>query len=511
MITLLLLALLAAGPAVAAQEFDPAARAKTIAPFIDEQTFALVYVDFSRLRTSFVDLLAGVIPDLDESEATRLKGLLLSMRGAFMQAGGKDLYVVMSMSDLPLNRPLFVVPLSAGADEEALAKVELFGLRGLVAERARDCLLLGDHGTLARARGIQPDPRPELAGAFRAAGDTAAQAVLIPPKYTARVIEEMLPTLPPEIGDGPSSVITRGLTWAVASANLSPQVSVKLVIQSQDNQAAKALLEKYGDLVEFLGKDKNLRKTVPAFDKLTQLLTPKVQGDRLTITLDEKDGGLAKVLSFLARPITQGRMAAKRSTSMNNLKQIGLAMHNYHDVHKSFPAAAGYDADGKPLLSWRVHILFFIDDQLYRQFHLDEPWDSEHNRRLIEKMPAVYRSPGSKLSQEKGRTSYVVAVGRQTVFPGQEGIPMREIKDGTVDTIMAVEVDDEHAVIWTKPEDLPFDPNNPARGLGGLYEGTFLALFCDGWVHVLSEDIDPKVLRQLFTRAGGEVIPPGSY
>src|SRR5207249_2796575 len=84
------------------------------------------------------------------------------------------------------------------------------------------------------------------------------------------------------------------------------------------------------------------------------------------------------------------RIAGRRTVSQNNLKQIGLAMHNYHDTYRHFPPQALTDKNGKPLLSWRVAVLPFIEqDNLYRQFKLDEPWDSEHNRKLLERMPKL--------------------------------------------------------------------------------------------------------------------------
>ena len=91
---------------------------------------------------------------------------------------------------------------------------------------------------------------------------------------------------------------------------------------------------------------------------------------------------------------------AARSQCINNLKQIGLAMHNYHAMHKTFPPAYTVDKAGKPLLSWRVLILPYLEqDALYKEFHLDEPWDSEHNRALIDRMPATYRCPDAARSR----------------------------------------------------------------------------------------------------------------
>src|SRR5262249_40393880 len=143
-------------------------------------------------------------------------------------------------------------------------------------------------------------------------------------------------------------------------------------------------------------------------------------------------------------PITAGllipavqkvREAAARTQSMNNLKQIGLAMHSYHDVSGSLPPAYVPSKDGKPQLTWRGLILPYIDQNaLYKEFKLDEPWDSEHNKKLIAKMPVVYRSPVSQAPP--GHTRYLTVRGRDTAFPGGKGIKLTEIPDGTSNTIM---------------------------------------------------------------------------
>ena len=153
-----------------------------------------------------------------------------------------------------------------------------------------------------------------------------------------------------------------------------------------------------------------IRKVVPQFGQVASLLTPKVEGDRLVLALDGKTAAVDKLAAAIKMPLEQARDSARRAQSMNNLKQIALAMLNYMDAYKHFPAAASCGPDGKPLLSWRVYILPYIDQkQLFDQFHLDEPWDSAHNKTLIEKMPVVFRSPKSQA--QKGKTNYLVPVG----------------------------------------------------------------------------------------------------
>jgi hypothetical protein len=196
---------------------------------------------------------------------------------------------------------------------------------------------------------------------------------------------------------------------------------------------------------------------------------------------------------------------ARQVQSSNNLKMIALAMHNYHDTFRKLPAAYTADSDGQPLLSWRVQILPFLDQQaLYDQFHLDEPWDSEHNKQLIPLMPNVYAAPGS--TAEAGKTNYLTVRGKNTVFPGEESLGFHSITDGTSLTIMTVEANDQRAVIWTKPDDFEYDVAKPQAGLVGLRANGFLAGLADGSVRFVKASIDSNILNALFTRNDGQVI-----
>ncbi|MCI0457783.1 MAG: DUF1559 domain-containing protein, partial [Gemmataceae bacterium] len=189
-------------------------------------------------------------------------------------------------------------------------------------------------------------------------------------------------------------------------------------------------------------------------------------------------------------------------------RQLGLALHSYHDVYNHFPTAVGFDNQGaKTRLSWRVHLLPYLEhDALYREFRLDEPWDSAHNKKLIARMPAIYQPANPKLAAE-GKTKVVAPTGAETLFPKKkQNISIASITDGTSNTIMLVEADDEHAVFWTKPDDLDIDLKKPLAGLALHPPGAFVALFADGRVRLFRKAIDPQKLASLFTRAGGEVV-----
>lgn len=236
-------------------------------------------------------------------------------------------------------------------------------------------------------------------------------------------------------------------------------------------------------------------------------------------------GGL--LAAFLLPAVGQARMAAQRSMDKNNLKQVGIALHNYHDNYGAFPVIREEDHNGpRPMpfplqqhdpaggqrmpphlnrqLSWRVHILPFIDQApLYERFHLDEPWDSPHNRTLIPLMPEVYKRPGSNLPQ--GKTTYLGIDGPGGVMEDGGGTSIREITDGASNTILIVEVADENAVTWTQPEDYHFTPQETANGLGG-WPGGFHVLMCDGSVRFVSEQISPQTLAKLMQKNDGQII-----
>lgn len=197
-----------------------------------------------------------------------------------------------------------------------------------------------------------------------------------------------------------------------------------------------------------------------------------------------------------------------RNRSMNNLKMLGLAMHNYASTGgggPTFPPAA-ISKDGKPLLSWRVALLPHLEQKvLYDKFHLDEAWDSPHNKTLLDQIPAVYAPVITKKDDPKGNTYYQVFFGKGALFEGNEGTRFAAITDGTSNTLMVAEA--STSVPWTKPEDLPFDKDKPLPKLGGQFEDGFTVVFADCSGKYIKKSIDDQVLRALITRNGGEVIP----
>lgn len=234
-------------------------------------------------------------------------------------------------------------------------------------------------------------------------------------------------------------------------------------------------------------------------------LQPQAEAATVKIQFNGLDHALGPIMTGLLIPAAHSAQEAARLTQdRNSMKQLGLAMHNYLDVHDRFPAQTTWNSDGKPLLSWRVALLPFLDEQeLYDQFHHDEPWDSEHNRQVARLMPDVFRN--DRVSA-KNQTVVQSFVGKGAFFDGPQGPRFSDFTDGSSNSLMLVEADADQAVVWTKPADLKFDPGNPAKGVGSLRENGFLAIMADGHVRFISAEIDPETLRRIVIRNDGMVV-----
>jgi phage FluMu protein Com len=207
--------------------------------------------------------------------------------------------------------------------------------------------------------------------------------------------------------------------------------------------------------------------------------------------------------------------ARDRVQESNNFKQMAIAMHAFHDTRGQLPRPAIESPDGKPLLSWRVALLPYVEnDNLYRQFKLDEPWDSNHNKQLIPMIPRVYLRPG-QVPDGSGKTHYQAVVGKGLLFDYKHATPqgklsgrrLMDITDGTSNTIMFVVAKDP--VIWTKPEDI--DADDGAAILPRLDKrfkaGTVMAT-ADGFVRPIRPGVSEATLKAALTAAGGEIVGP---
>lgn len=296
-------------------------------------------------------------------------------------------------------------------------------------------------------------------------------------------------------------------------------------------------------------------RNIPAFAQFMMetadglLKTVKVeQSDTLVVAQTSTqipEAASPAAASFLSA-IGQARGSAQKATSANNLKQIAIALHNWADVHRGdgmdgprFPPPVIYGKDGKGKVphSWRVELLPYLEQvDLYNAYQFDEPWDSEANKKVLAKMPAVFRHPMD--AQDSTNASYYVLTpakllagdvlpgagegdllgtaagidaiagpvgGLPTAFSKKSGVRFLEIRDGTSNTLAVVEA--KRDIPWTKPEDILFDPEKDPPKMGGYFKDGFHAGLCDGSVRFLTPKVDAKTLKLLITPQDGTPVP----
>jgi hypothetical protein len=203
------------------------------------------------------------------------------------------------------------------------------------------------------------------------------------------------------------------------------------------------------------------------------------------------------------------RLRASRA----NLRRIATALDDFDVAYRELPPPA-ICKDGKPLLSWRVAILPLLGEKaLYEEFKLDEPWDSDHNKKLIAKMPAVFAAPAIKSAE--GHTHYQAVVGKGAGWElvpdpkarlGAKGFPLfgGAFADGNASTLALVEATD--AVPWTKPADLVYEAGKPLPKIGGLYKDRVNLMMFDLRPMTVRLPISDNDLKAIITRAGGEPL-----
>jgi hypothetical protein len=511
--------------------------AAVLAPYVNDDSFVAAYLDLTALPKTDVnenDQLFAVLPQLGEDA----QAWILALKGAgdsverLRGAGVNAIYVIAGLGDVNLRGgPLMIFHVGGAGRPENVAQL-LNDLRRDVSSDAAatqlvnwlraaqvrvhgiEAVLVGAPATLDRYASLAKRSRADLMGPLdKLASEGAVVAIVFcPGPDFRRVVRELWPELPFPFAPLKGELADRWL-HAEFAANASPQFNPRFVLQAADDQSA----ELFADLMRKLPTSvaalmhsaQGAQQAGADLIAILQTLRTQREGARVAVTVPVDQTQLTKLQSGISDAIYRSLESSRRAKRFNQFKQLTIGMQNYADVNKHLPPAAICDADGRALLSWRVAILPFIDETgLYKQFHLDEPWNSRHNRTLIEKMPAIYADPDPKLSQlaREGKTTYQVPVGPETIFHKSAGTSFREISDGTSRTITLVEVEPPQAAVWTQPEDWNVDLQNPLRGVERTDRPIFIAGFADCHVSAIPVTVDPAKLRAQLTRAGGEEI-----
>jgi hypothetical protein len=225
---------------------------------------------------------------------------------------------------------------------------------------------------------------------------------------------------------------------------------------------------------------------------------------------------VALLIALLFPTVQQsGFGEASRYQCKHNLKMIGLALHNYHDRYGCFPPVCIRDKTGRPLHSWRVLLLPFLDQQtLYNEYRFDEPWDGPHNTRLASRVGAIFNCATENRRHNRKQTpmtSYVAVVGPGTMWPADRPVSLEDVTDDLSSTLMVVEIANS-TISWMEPRDLPLSQlaprinGQPGPAISSVHRKCVQCLFADGSTRLLLETLPATTLSGLLTRNGGEPV-----
>jgi hypothetical protein len=344
------------------------------------------------------------------------------------------------------------------------------------------------------------------------AGKNAFVAGLDPSQLPAEILDNAEPELQPFL-----PLLRSKSIMLQANLDLNISAEVRFVADNEEkaieSERAFNLLMKLADdgitsVVKDEKVDEELKTLIPTLLKL-QKVVQGIKAERQGTVVTAKasmlaDPNLAKpILNLILKPMT----ASARARSSNNLKQIGLALHNYEAIHGVLPAGAIVDKKGKPLLSWRVAILPYIEqNNLYSKFKLDEPWDSETNLPLSKIVVKTYQLPYEE--PKKGQehyTHYRAFVGNGAGFDMIQAFKLTQFTDGTSNTLFAVEA--AEGVPWAKPDELEFDPQKEMKKyLRFEKNNVSMILFADGSVRAVSKNLKEDILKLLIQKDDGKPI-----
>jgi hypothetical protein len=219
-------------------------------------------------------------------------------------------------------------------------------------------------------------------------------------------------------------------------------------------------------------------------------------------------GGVSALLPMPGAPIPPGPPDLRiRPKSEAALKSIAAAFEKYRAKHGHYPPPAIYAKDGTPLLSWRVAILPYLgEEELYRKFKLDEPWNSKHNFELAKLMPKALGGDGPTPYPQSSK--FRMLLGPGAAYEGKNSVKPGDLTDGAGQTLLVAETTRRNrSVDWTRPEGYRFASDLPLPRLTDHDDDQgFYALFADGTVRFIKKNVDAKTFRAMITKNGGEKL-----
>ena len=497
---------------------DFAAISEQLKPLFDESLIAFAHFDLKALPQKELgeklNMLLPSDPDLLEDSDSLINRILKLQKGV-IEAGGQHLFATFSLIDLSGFPVVVAIP---GLERSAMQKLaqqleseEWFGLRPFELRRSK-MLIVCRPEVHRRIESGESSMRTDALSLLKKHVGGIGSVHLVPTRDHLRVVRELTPQFAEPFEKIKGDDLADGIRSISVSLEKVAPIKVTANIRSANDAAAAKLSTIIEQAKRYVGG--NDVKGLVLKGVLAQLEFENVEkGLRLNIGEQEEQ------LWIAMRPVLDSANSSLiRTSQVKQLRQIMVGIQNFHDAFGAFPDL------GNPIrtdlgsgLSWRVHILQLMGHtELYQQFHLDENWDSDHNKKLIAQIPMVFMP--KDVTVERGKTLFVMPRGKEYFarpFPTERDDPKSEIRarrfrdllDGSSNTIGVIPVAKSKAVIWTKPEDWEPKDKSPLDGI--IEEGRRTVTFAmvDGSTKTVNlRELSGEKFLAWLTIAGGEIV-----
>jgi hypothetical protein len=491
--------------------------------FLTKDVIGIAYIDIANMDLNASMELMGDLGFDGTLNFQRMKEQLPEIEkdiAALKDAGFAQGYALLRTSDFQARGTSFVFPLKENADAANANKVLVRILEKYRGGQPQNFQTGSRDGAIFAAatsqferlkNGKDESSDKDLSDMWQAVGNGSAGLFVFGDEDSRRVVGELMPPLPEPFAKLNSELIAEQTKWIGISAKLDQKPTLNIEIEANNDEAATAWQELIENGLKIAKFAPQVRDVIPKSEIkfVFNAIAPKRNGSRVSMSASKLTEDLDRLAKILAPQVKAVRKSAVRVQKMNSVRQHILAMLNYEEANRHFPTQYSVDDDGKPLLSWRVHVLPFLDQkELYDQFKLEEPWDSEHNVKLVKKMPQIFWDMrGEALeSNRKGLTIFQVPAGEGLVFDAANKTGFGDLTDGSSNTISIVAMPEEKAVLWTKPVDWQLDREEPWKGLKVDGIESVVVSLCDGSIHNLPLSMKAEELMKFIDPKDGNVV-----
>jgi hypothetical protein len=483
-------------------------------PTLDTQTVAVLNVDLARLdMETFEQQLSAHISEPTPAKLVQQQiQQYASAYSAIEEAGASELNVVYRIGPLKTENRLVALKCeNEAASQKVVEALKDFpGIFGVQADiRFRDDLVVigtSENIGISWTKAAVNPPNwytlhdeaelKALSHSLQSAGDSPVRFGLTISADQKRALVEFGPKT---IAADPQSSI-ENLTSLSAGIDPTKQ-SIRVQLETATPESAVAFATQLTNSFLGVARLPALQANLPGLAKWLGSVSFERSDSRLNWTME--NDAYTSALQGIASPIAQSFKRQRYSQSISKLREIMIALHNYHDANGQFPPAFSTNDENRPLLSWRVQILPYLGQlQLYRQFKLDEPWDSEANRKAAKTIPAIY---SGGLGDELGTQTRFVAPFGATALAA-DPIRLQDIADGSSNTIAVVEVSPSQAVDWAKPDKFSIDHDNLKSLLIEEGDSGFWAGFSDASIHFVPSEVNEDDLKNLMLTSDGNEV-----